>query len=75
MLVLTRKPEQDIVINGNIVVRILSVERDRVKIGIIAPRDIPVLRGELLERDIHKSCVSCSAPSGKNDLCRICRGD
>ena len=51
MLVLTRKVDQGIVIAGNIYVRVLGVERDRVKIGIAAPTEIPVLRQELLDRD------------------------
>jgi carbon storage regulator len=51
MLVLTRKIDQGIVISGNIYVRVLGVERDRVKIGISAPMDVSVLRQELLERD------------------------
>ncbi len=50
MLVLTRKIDQGIVIAGNIYVRVLGVERDRVKIGIAAPTDIPILRQELLDR-------------------------
>ncbi len=50
MLVLTRKVEQGIVIGDNIYVRILSVERDRVKLGIEAPKDIPILREELTKR-------------------------
>ncbi len=48
MLILTRKVEEGIVISGNILVRVLGVERDRVKIGISAPGDIKVLRQELL---------------------------
>jgi carbon storage regulator len=51
MLVLTRKIDQGIVIAGNIYIRVLGVERDRVKIGISAPLDIAVLRQELLERE------------------------
>lgn len=51
MLVLTRKVDQGIVIAGNIYIRVLGVDGDRVKIGIAAPREIPVLREELLERD------------------------
>ncbi len=51
MLVLTRKPEETLVINGNIVVRILDVKRSHVKIGIDAPEDVHILRGELLDRD------------------------
>ncbi len=54
MLVLTRKIDQGIVIAGNIYIRILGVERDRVKIGIAAPKEIPVLRQELLDRDAAK---------------------
>jgi len=51
MLILTRKVDQGIVISGNILVRVLGVERDRVKIGISAPLDITVLRQELIERE------------------------
>lgn len=51
MLVLTRKIDQGIVIAGNIYIRVLGVERDRVKIGIDAPIEIPILRQELLERE------------------------
>ncbi len=58
MLVLTRKIDQGIVIAGNIYVRVLGVERDRVKIGISAPIEIPVLRLELLDRDRNESKAS-----------------
>ncbi len=50
MLVLRRKRDQDIVLNsGLITIRVLAVEGDRVKLGITAPPDIDVLRGELLD--------------------------
>ena len=48
MLILTRKAEQGIVIDGNVVLRILSIDGERVKIGVEAPRSITVLREELL---------------------------
>ena len=48
---LFRSIDQGIVIAGNIYIRVLGVERDRVKIGIDAPREIPILRQELLERE------------------------
>jgi carbon storage regulator len=51
MLILTRKVDQAIVIQGNIMVTVLRVERDRVKLGISAPEEITVLREELLERN------------------------
>ena len=51
MLVLTRKIDQEIVISGNIYVRVLSVSRGRVKLGVSAPIDVKVLRAELCSRE------------------------
>ena len=48
MLILTRKIDQAIVIQGDIKIMVLGVERDRVKIGIDAPANVTVLREELL---------------------------
>jgi len=50
MLVLTRKAEEKIKIGDNIVISILSVEGSIVKIGIDAPREIALLRMEVLEQ-------------------------
>lgn len=47
MLVLSRQVDESIIINDNIVITVLAIEGDRVKIGIKAPRDIPILRQEL----------------------------
>src|SRR5437016_5300035 len=47
MLILTRKCEQSIIINDDIVVMVLAVEGDRVKLGIRAPREVTVLREEV----------------------------
>ncbi len=47
MLILTRKPEQSIIIDDDIVVTVLAVDGDRVKLGIKAPADISVLRDEV----------------------------
>ncbi|MGH2459298.1 MAG: carbon storage regulator [Chloroflexota bacterium] len=49
MLVLSRKVDQMIVIQGNITIKVLEISGDRVKIGINAPRDVVVLRQELTE--------------------------
>jgi carbon storage regulator len=49
VLILTRKSEQGIVIAGDVTVRVLSIEGERVKLGIDAPRSISVLREELIE--------------------------
>ena len=55
MLVLTRKIDQGIVISGNIYVRVLGVERDRVKIGISAPLEVTIRRQELLDREPNRT--------------------
>ena len=49
MLVLARKLNQNIVIDGRIIVKVLRVERDVVKLGIQAPTSIPVHRQEVYE--------------------------
>lgn len=49
MLVLSRRLEEGVVIQDNIVVTVLAIEGDRVKLGISAPRTIAVLRLELCE--------------------------
>ena len=47
MLVLNRKSEQEIVLGGNIRVKVLSVKGNTVRLGIEAPGDVAILRGEL----------------------------
>jgi carbon storage regulator len=47
MLVLTRKSNQSIMIGDDIEVTVLSVMGEKVRIGIQAPRDIPVFRKEV----------------------------
>lgn len=49
MLVLRRKVDEALVINGAVTICILGVEGERVKLGIIAPPDVVVLRGELID--------------------------
>ncbi len=50
MLVLSRKPGEEIVVAGNIRVTVVSVKGDRVRIGVAAPMGIPVDRKEVHER-------------------------
>jgi carbon storage regulator len=47
MLVLTRKSNQSIMIGDDIEVSVLSIMGEKVRIGIQAPRDIPVFRKEV----------------------------
>lgn len=53
MLVLTRKPNQSIVIGKNVRIVVVSIERDQVKLGIDAPRDVAVRRSEVGEKVEH----------------------
>ncbi|MCA8995904.1 MAG: carbon storage regulator [Planctomycetaceae bacterium] len=49
MLVLTRKKGETIRIGDSIVIKVISTGRGKTKIGIDAPADMRVIRGELLE--------------------------
>ncbi len=50
MLVLTRKADQTIAIGDEIKIRILEIGNGYVKLGIDAPRDMPIHRAELYEK-------------------------
>ena len=47
MLALTRKKGEALMINNNIEITILDVRGDQVKIGIAAPKDVPIYRKEV----------------------------
>ena len=51
MLVLSRKLNESIVI-GNVVVKVVHLDRTRVRLGIVAPEDVSVRRGELAAEPI-----------------------
>lgn len=56
MLIVSRKVNEEVVIGkeGNIVVKVISISRNVIRIGIEAPEDIPILRRELLDREPDK---------------------
>ena len=47
MLVLTRKPKESLIIGDDIEITVLSVVGEKVRIGIEAPRAVPVYRKEI----------------------------
>ena len=47
MLALTRKKGEALMINNNVEITILEVRGDQVKIGISAPKDVPIYRKEV----------------------------
>lgn len=49
MLILSRKLNESIIIDGRIVVKVLRIEKESVKLGIQAPPEVPVHREEIHE--------------------------
>jgi carbon storage regulator len=48
MLVLSRKLNEKIVIDGNIVLTVVKIDRNQIRLGIEAPGDVPVFREEIM---------------------------
>lgn len=71
MLVLNRKANQQIIIGDNITVVVVAVNGDRVKLGLSAPRNVPIHREEVQRRlhagDCHTDAKTCDeASDGKS---------
>lgn len=63
MLVLTRKPGERLVIGDNIVVTVVDVKGDNIRIGIDAPREVKVFRGEIYDAIVAEN-RQAAAPLG-----------
>jgi carbon storage regulator len=58
MLILTRRPQETLVVGDNIKVQVLGVKGGQVRLGVEAPREVPVYREEIwvrIKRDKLKS--------------------
>ena len=51
MLVLSRKLNEAVLIGGNVEIVVVDIDRGKVRLGISAPKEIPVVRTELLPTD------------------------
>jgi carbon storage regulator len=51
MLVLSRKLGEKIYINENICITVVDIDRGKIRLGIEAPRNVPIFRKELLPLD------------------------
>lgn len=51
MLVLGRKPGEFVVIDGNIIVKVVKSEEGHLRLAIDAPRHVAIVRGELVEQN------------------------
>jgi carbon storage regulator len=61
MLALTRKKGESLVINNNIEITVLEVRGDQVKVGIAAPKNVPVYRKEVYLQIQKENQASISA--------------
>ena len=69
MLIVSRKKSESILIGGDIEVIVTEVGADRVKIGIKAPKGLPILRKELLEtRDLNREASTFSGKDAVDKL-------
>jgi carbon storage regulator len=50
MLILTRRPQETLVVGDNIKVQVLGVKGGQVRLGVEAPREVPVYREEIWVR-------------------------
>lgn len=67
MLALSRKKNEALVINNNIEITILDIKGDQVKIGISAPKQIPIYRKEVYLQ-IQESNKAAMAPEALDAL-------
>ena len=49
MLVLSRKKNESIVINNNVTITVIEIRGDKVRLGIEAPKEVPVHRKEVFD--------------------------
>jgi len=71
MLVLARKMDESIVIGDNIVVKIISVENGVVKLGIDAPKEVSIIRNELIEEVKETNKAASIKEINENDIASL----
>lgn len=67
MLVLSRRRNESIVINDNIVISIVDIRGDKVRIGIEAPTSVPVHRREVYEAIQRQSATPSQEPANEEE--------
>lgn len=71
MLVLSRHKDESVVINNDIIVTIVDIRGDKVRLGIEAPREVPVHRQEVAEaiaREARKAAKAERPPIHPGDM-------
>ena len=67
MLVVTRKADESLSIADNIEITVLEISKDRVKLGIAAPKDVKIIRSELTAAQNENKEASGAVPKGTLD--------
>lgn len=62
MLALSRKKNEALIINNNIEITILEIKGEQVKLGITAPKDVPVYR-----KEVYVQIQNANKEAGKTD--------
>jgi len=68
MLVLTRKPDEKIMIGDDIEIVVVAVEGDRVRLGIKAPKGVSIYRGEVYEAIQQENREASQSTGGLEEL-------
>ncbi len=70
MLALSRKKNEALVLNNNIEITVLEIKGEQVKLGITAPKDVPVYRKEVYVQiqESNKAAVDTSGMDALKDL-------
>ena len=74
MLVLSRKKNESIVINNDIVVTVVDIRGDKVRLGIVAPKEVPVHRQEVFDAIHGKSPAGIAQPVGVGGRADVVHG-
>jgi len=70
MLILSRKHDESIMINDDIEIKIISIDENKVKIGINAPKSVRIFRSEVYET-IHEENINASKSNVKPDELKL----
>lgn len=70
MLALSRKLNQSIIVNDNIEITVLEIKGDQIKIGIDAPKSVPIYRKEIYTqiKDSNAEAMSTATPEVLSQL-------
>lgn len=70
MLALSRKLNQSIIIDDDIEITVLEIKGDQIKIGIAAPKSVPIYRKEIYTqiKDANAEAMSSSTPEALSQI-------